>query len=115
MAAKKTGKYGRSSFLKLGWVGVLNWGQSHQRMSGGKQKFRKLKEPKNWDHLVDSMSTRSDSTSLHMDKQGCNIREVMAQIHSIPGIHVYHDLYDIATEIMLQRRRREMWATNGKS
>uniref|UniRef100_A0A6N2MP07 Myb/SANT-like domain-containing protein n=1 Tax=Salix viminalis TaxID=40686 RepID=A0A6N2MP07_SALVM len=49
-----------------------------------------------WDHLVDSMSTRSDSAFLHMDKQVCNIHEVMDEIHSIPGIHADHDLYDFA-------------------
>lgn len=47
MAAKKTGEYGQNLFLKMGWVRVVNLGQSQQRMSGGKLKFRKLYEPKN--------------------------------------------------------------------
>uniref|UniRef100_A0A6N2KT01 Myb/SANT-like domain-containing protein n=1 Tax=Salix viminalis TaxID=40686 RepID=A0A6N2KT01_SALVM len=66
-----------------------------------------------WGELVDSMSTRSDSASLHMDKQGCSIHEVMAEIHSIPGIRADIDFHDFALECMLQRRRREMWATMG--
>ena len=48
-----------------------------------------------------------------MDKPGCSIHEVMTEIHSILGIHADHDLHDFTTEIMLQCRRREMWATIG--
>ena len=40
MTTKNIGEYGKNSFLKLGWVGVVNLEQSQQWKSGGKQKFR---------------------------------------------------------------------------
>uniref|UniRef100_A0A6N2L995 Uncharacterized protein n=1 Tax=Salix viminalis TaxID=40686 RepID=A0A6N2L995_SALVM len=61
MAAKKIVEYGLSSFMKLGRVRVVNWGQSWQRMNGGKQKFRKLKEPKNLG--MSELSYRRPSTN----------------------------------------------------
>ncbi|KAG5223780.1 L10-interacting MYB domain-containing protein [Salix suchowensis] len=66
-----------------------------------------------WDQLVDNMSSKSDSTSFNMDKQGCSINEVMTEIHYIPGIRDDHDFHDYVVEIMLQRRRREMWHAMG--
>lgn len=66
-----------------------------------------------WDQLVDSMSTRSDLNSLYMDKQGCSIHKMMIVIHSIPGIRADHDLHDFTAEIMLQHRKRKMWAIMG--
>uniref|UniRef100_A0A6N2KAF3 Uncharacterized protein n=1 Tax=Salix viminalis TaxID=40686 RepID=A0A6N2KAF3_SALVM len=66
-----------------------------------------------WDQLLDNISTRSDSTSMHMDHEGCSIHEVMAELHSIPGISVDDEFHDFASEFLLQRRRREMWTTMG--
>uniref|UniRef100_A0A6N2N4J4 Uncharacterized protein n=1 Tax=Salix viminalis TaxID=40686 RepID=A0A6N2N4J4_SALVM len=148
MTATKFGEYGRSSFLKLGWVRVVNWGQSQLRMSGEKQKFRMYSnivvtgeytwapssrvhgggncfqsgtndanidavdlEEENGDkkedinHASDNNITRSDSTSLHMVHQGCSIHEVMAKLHSIPGVLVDDDFHDFASEFLLPYKR----------
>ena len=53
------------------------------------------------------MSTRSDSTSLHMDREGCSILEVMVELHSIPGVLIEDDFHDFATEYLsLQRSEK---------
>ena len=36
--------------------------------------------------LLNSMSSRSDSTSANRDLSGCSIAEVMAEFQSIPGL-----------------------------
>ncbi|XP_034912173.1 uncharacterized protein [Populus alba] len=64
-------------------------------------------------HLLESMSTKSDSTSVNMDREGCSIPEVMAELHSIPGVSVDDDFHDFATEYLSLRRKREMWSSMG--
>uniref|UniRef100_A0A6N2KJL2 Uncharacterized protein n=1 Tax=Salix viminalis TaxID=40686 RepID=A0A6N2KJL2_SALVM len=51
-----------------------------------------------WDHLLESVSMRSDSTSLHLDREGCSIREVMVELRSFPGVSIEDDFHDFATE-----------------
>jgi len=60
------------------------------------------------DQLLESMSIRSDSTSLHMNRQGCSIPEVMAELHSIPKVSIDDDFHDFAIEYLSLRRKREM-------
>ena len=59
------------------------------------------------------MSTRSDSTSLNIYRQGCSIPEVMVELHSIPGVSIDDDFYDFAMEYLSLRRKREMWSNTG--
>ena len=47
-------------------------------------------------HLLDSMSTKSDSTSINLDREGCSIPEVMAELHSIPRVSIEDDFHDFA-------------------
>ena len=65
-----------------------------------------------WDQLLESMSTKSDSTSLNMDQEGCSILEVMAELHSIPGVFV-DDFYDFAMDYLGLKRKQEMWYNRG--
>lgn len=65
------------------------------------------------DQLLESMLTRSNFTSVHMDRQGCSIPEVMAELHSIPKISFEDDFHDFATEYLSSRRKREMWSSMG--
>lgn len=65
------------------------------------------------DQPLEIMLTRSGSTSLHMDLKGCSIREVMGELHSIPGVIIASDFHDFATEYLSSRRKREMWSTMG--
>ena len=65
------------------------------------------------DQLLESMLTRSNFTSLHMDRQGCSIPEVMAELHSIPEVSIEDDFHDFATEYLSLRRKREMWSSMG--
>ncbi|XP_034903571.1 uncharacterized protein [Populus alba] len=64
-------------------------------------------------HLLESMSTKSDSTSVNMDREGCSIPGVMAELHSIPGVSIEDEFHDFATEYLSLRRKREMWASMG--
>jgi hypothetical protein len=64
-----------------------------------------------WDQLIESMLTRSDYTSLHMDKKWCSISVVMIEIHSIPGVLIEDDFHDFATKYLSLRRKREMWSS----
>ena len=66
-----------------------------------------------WDELLESMSTRSDSTSLHMDQQGYSIPEVMVEFHSISRVSIDDDFHDFAMEYLSFRRKREMWSSMG--
>ena len=59
------------------------------------------------------MSTKSDSTSLNMDREGCSIREVMDELHSIPGVSIEDEFHDFAMEYLSLRRKREMWVSMG--
>jgi len=63
--------------------------------------------------LLESMSNKSDSISVHMDREGCSICEVMAELHSIPGVSIEDEFHDFATEYLSLRRKREMWASMG--
>jgi hypothetical protein len=56
--------------------------------------------------LLESMSTKSDSTSVNMDRKGCSIRKVMAELHSIPRVSIEDDFHDFATEYLSLRRKR---------
>jgi hypothetical protein len=66
-----------------------------------------------WDQLVVSMSTKSDSTSLHMDWKGYSILEVMIELHCIPGVTIEDNFHDFASEYLSLRMKREMWASMG--
>ena len=63
--------------------------------------------------MVDSMSNSSDSTSISKDREGCSIREVMIELHSIEGVHIGDDFHRFAIEFLGLRRNREMWQTMG--
>jgi hypothetical protein len=56
--------------------------------------------------LLESMSTKSDSTSVNMDREGCSIRKVMAELHSIPRVSIEDEFHDFATEYLSLRRKR---------
>ncbi|KAL9353427.1 hypothetical protein Peur_056107 [Populus x canadensis] len=109
-------------------VGGVNMSSSSNSKSNGKRKERDHSEVRGrkkkifgigvqllsmLDQLLEIMSTRSDFTSLHMDRQGCSIPEVMAELHSIPGVSIDDDFYDFATEYLSLRRKREMWSSMG--
>ncbi|KAL9405846.1 hypothetical protein Peur_002818 [Populus x canadensis] len=80
-------------------VGGINMSSSSNTKSGDKRKER--------DHY------NSDSTSINLDREGCSIREVMAELHSIPGVSIEDEFHDFATEYLSLRRKREMWASMG--
>ena len=63
--------------------------------------------------LLESMSTKSDSMSVNLDREGCSIREVMAELHSILRVSIEDEFHDFATEYLSLRRKREMWASMG--
>jgi hypothetical protein len=107
-------------------VGGINMSSSSNTKSSGKRKERdhydvrgsKKKTTKigvqllsRCNHLLESMSTKSDSTSLNMDREGCSICEVMAELHSIPGVSIEDEFHDFATEYLSLRRKREMWVS----
>ncbi|KAI9378196.1 hypothetical protein POPTR_018G054501v4 [Populus trichocarpa] len=56
--------------------------------------------------LLESMSTKSDSTSINMDREGCSIRKVMAELHLIPRVSIEDEFHDFATEYLSLRRKR---------
>jgi hypothetical protein len=58
-----------------------------------------------WDHMVDSMSNNSDSTSISKDREGCSIHEVMIELHSIERVHIGDDFHGFATEFLGLRRK----------
>lgn len=66
-----------------------------------------------WDQLVDSMSTKSDSTSVSMDRKWCNIHEVMTELHFIEEVTIGDEFHGFATEYLSLRRVGEMWANIG--
>ncbi|KAI9390399.1 hypothetical protein POPTR_008G176600v4 [Populus trichocarpa] len=109
-------------------VGGINMPSSNNTKSGGKRKERDHYDVRGGkkkttgigvqllsrcNHLLESMSTKSDSTSLNMDREGCSIREVMAELHSIPRVSIEDEFHDFATEYLSLRRKREMWASMG--
>jgi len=106
----------------------INMSSSSNTKSGGKKKARdpyevRGKKKKTYgigvqllsrcNQLLESMSTKSDSTSVYMDCEGCSIREVMAELHLIPGVSIEDEFHDFATEYLSLRRKREMWASMG--
>jgi len=64
-----------------------------------------------WDQLLESMSTRSDSTSLHMDRQGCSIPKMMPELHLIHRVSIDDDFHYFVMEYPSLRRKREMWSS----
>ncbi|XP_073264533.1 uncharacterized protein [Populus alba] len=109
-------------------VGEINMSTSSNTKSSGKRKGRdhadvRCRKKKTsgigvqlmtrCNHLLESMSTKSDSTSINLDREGCSIPEVMAELHSIPGVSIEDDFHDFATEFLVSRRKREMWASMG--
>jgi len=58
--------------------------------------------------LLENMSTKSDSTSVNKDREGCSIRKVMAELHSIPRVSIEDEFHDFATKYLSLRRKREM-------
>jgi hypothetical protein len=111
-------------------VGGINMSSSSNTKSGGKRKERDPSEVRGrkkkmsrigvqlmsmCNQLLESMSTKSDSTSVNMDREGCCIREreVMAKSHSIPGVSIEDEFHDFATEYLSLRRKIEMWVSMG--
>ncbi|KAI5599220.1 hypothetical protein BDE02_02G183500 [Populus trichocarpa] len=107
---------------------IVATGDSSNTKSGGKKKARdpyevRGKKKKTYgigvqllsrcNQLLESMSTKSDSTSVYMDREGCSIREVMVELHSIPGVSIEDEFHDFATEYLSLRRKKEMWASMG--
>jgi hypothetical protein len=105
-------------------VGGVNISRSNNTKSNNKRKERDPSEVRGrkkktygigvqllsrWDQLLESMSIRSDSTSLNMDRQGCSISKVMAELHSIPRVLINDDFHDFATQYLSLIRKREMW------
>ena len=109
-------------------VGGINMSSSSNTKSGGKRKERDPYEVRGrkkktsgigvrmlsrCNQLLESMSTKSDSTSVNMDREGCSIRKVMAELHSIPGVSIEDEFHDFAMKYLSLRRKREMWASMG--
>nr|XP_034907417.1 uncharacterized protein LOC118043511 [Populus alba] len=109
-------------------VGEINMSTSSNTKSSGKRKGRdhadvRCRKKKTsgigvqlmtrCNHLLESMSTKSDSTSINLDREGCSIPEVIAELHSIPGVSIEDDFHDFTTEFLISRRKREMWASMG--
>ena len=101
-------------------VGGINMSSSNNIKSGGKRKERdhydvrgrKKKTSRigvqlltRCNHLLESMSTKSDSTFVNMDREGCSIPEVMAELHSIPRVSIEDEFHDFATEYLSLRRK----------
>lgn len=59
------------------------------------------------------MSTKSDSTSVSMDRKWCNILEVMTELHFIEEVTIGDEFHGFAIEYLSLRRMREMWASIG--
>ncbi|KAG5228227.1 L10-interacting MYB domain-containing protein [Salix suchowensis] len=106
------------------------WGEhissSSNTKSSGKRKEREHPEPRArkkkssgiiaqlvsiQQQLLDSMSSRSDSTSANKDLPGCSIPEVMAELQSIPGSTDDDNFLLLTTKFLQVRRNREMWAS----
>jgi hypothetical protein len=109
-------------------VGGINMSSSSNTKSGGKRKERDPYEVRGrkkktsgigirllsrCNQLLESMSTKSDSTSVNMDREGCSIRKVMVELHSIPGVSIEDEFHDFVTKYISLRRKREMWASMG--
>jgi len=87
--------------------------QDHYDVRGRKKKTSRIQLLSRCNQLLESISTKSDSTSVNLDREGCSIREVMAELHSISGVSIEDEFHDFATEYLSLRRKREMWASMG--
>ncbi|PNS95518.1 hypothetical protein POPTR_017G062600v4 [Populus trichocarpa] len=87
--------------------------RDHYDVRGRKKKASGIQLLSRCNQLLESISTKSDSTSVILDREGCSIREVMAELHSIPGVSIEDEFHDFATEYLSLRRKREMWASMG--
>ncbi|KAL9375151.1 hypothetical protein Peur_032030 [Populus x canadensis] len=107
-------------------VGGINMSSSSNTKSGGKRKERDHYDVRGrkkktsgiqllsrCNQLLESISTKSDSTSVNLDREGYSIREVMDELHSIPRVSIEDVFHDFATEYLSLRRKREMWASMG--
>ncbi|KAG5235123.1 L10-interacting MYB domain-containing protein [Salix suchowensis] len=107
-------------------VGGEHISSSSNTRSSGKQKQRDVLEPRSrkkkspgigarlvsiQQQLLDSMSSRSDSTSANKDLPGCSIPEVMDELQSIPGSTDDDNFLFRAMQFLQVRRNREMWAS----
>ena len=63
-----------------------------------------------FNQLVDSVSTRSECTSSGWAKKECSIEEVIKDFHSIEKVVFGCEFYCFATEFLMVRSRREIWA-----
>jgi hypothetical protein len=82
-------------------------------MQGRKKKTFGIQLLSRCNQLLESISTKSDSTSINLDREGCSIREVMAELYSIPRVSIEDEFHDFATKYLSLRRKREMWASMG--
>ena len=82
-------------------------------MRGRKKKTSEIQLLSRCNQLLESISTKSDSTSVNLDREGCSIREVTAELHSISGVSIEDEFHDFATEYLSLRRKREMWTSMG--
>ena len=82
-------------------------------MRGRKKKTSGIQLLSRCNQLLESISTKSDSTFVNLDREGYSIREVMAELHSIPGVSIEDEFHDFAIEYLSLRRKREMWASMG--
>ncbi|KAG6758959.1 hypothetical protein POTOM_035422 [Populus tomentosa] len=90
-------------------VGGVNMSSNSNTKSSDKRKERGPSK----DQLLESMSTKSDFSSLHMDQQGCNIPEIVVELHLILGVSIDDDFYEFATEYLSLKRKPEMWFSMG--
>eukprot|EP00258_Populus_trichocarpa_P001143 XP_002299882.3 L10-interacting MYB domain-containing protein [Populus trichocarpa] len=87
--------------------------RDHYDVRGRKKKTSGIQLLSRCNQLLESISTKSDSTFVNLDREGCSIREVMAELHSIPGVSIEDEFHDFATKYLSLRRKREMWASMG--
>ncbi|XP_061958705.1 uncharacterized protein LOC133679969 [Populus nigra] len=87
--------------------------QDHYNMRGRKKKKSRIQLLSRCNQLLESISIKSDSTSVNLDREGCSIREVMDELHSIPGVSIEDEFHDFAIEYLSLRRKREMRASMG--
>ncbi|KAI5592352.1 hypothetical protein BDE02_04G145200 [Populus trichocarpa] len=58
------------------------------------------------DQLVKLVSIARESTTVFRDKKGCNIEEVMEELHSIDGVNFDNTLHTFAIEFFCARSKR---------
>ncbi|XP_011016448.1 PREDICTED: uncharacterized protein LOC105119946 [Populus euphratica] len=102
-------------------VGGINLSSNNNTISSGKRKERDPSEVQGGkkktfgigvqllsrcNQLLESMSTKSDSISVNMDREGCSIREVMTELHSIPRVSIEDEFHDFATEYLSFKKEK---------